>query len=444
MTISTVERTESHLYPAEEKVPFYDWLDAFMKLAQRLEREHPLKFSVKGTKYAHVDYWRALAYKCLTLQPVKAAVDELDKLLAARAPAGGAGQRPLGGTYPRHDRLVPHVTQVNTFLKKLPKAFKAKMVEEIFHAFCTVALELGLISKTITVYIDYTNKWFYGLVDPDHPDPCITGTNKGPGTKWTRKYGAFMLSSGTTRLFAGLFLSRKGYSRAPDVLHGLELLRRWGFEVEHVEGDREFTCYDLLAALGARGKKYLGSIKHTPGVKKAIKAYLAGKRKAVTPFALNPSQFTTYQVGPVPCYLILKPDRGTRLRDLQKQLASGTLTEADAMEHVHAFVTTLHPPRQRRRLVHWGLGLLNKFSKRWRIETGFRDLNRMLPASHARNHATKTIMFAFQMFAYNCWQLQRALHRRLRHVPKVWREGPTLERFAKRVEDQVRIGACAK
>ncbi len=121
MTIPTVERAESHLYPAGEKVPFYDWLDAFMKLAQRLERENPLKFSVKGTKYDHVDYWRALAYKCLTQQATKAALDELDKLLAGRTPGGGAGKKLLRGAYPRHERLVPHASQVNEFIKKLPK-----------------------------------------------------------------------------------------------------------------------------------------------------------------------------------------------------------------------------------------------------------------------------------------------------------------------------------
>ena len=61
----------------------------------------------------------------------------------------------------------------------------------------------------------------------------------------------------------------------------------------------------------------------------------------------------------------------------------------------------------------------------------------------ARNAATKTLLVVFQMFAYDCWQIQRALHRKLRRVPKAWRVGPTLERFRGRIEDQVRVGACA-
>jgi hypothetical protein len=439
MTLNPVEGIESHLYAEEELVTFYDWLDLFLKVAEKLEQEFPLKFSVEGNDYSRIDYWRGLAYKCFTQQPTKAALNELNKILMER---DGIQQVRLGGTYTRYKRVVPNTSQMNTFIKRLPKAFKARMGEEIFRIFCEEALKLGLISKNITVYIDFTNKFFYGLLNAKNEEE-ITGTNKGPGTKWTRKYGAFMINSGTTRFFAGLFLSKKGHSKVPDILRGIELLRQWGFNVVHSVGDREFTCYDIVASLTARHVRYLGSIKHTPAVKKAINAYLAGKTKSVIQFTLNPSAKTQYKLGPVDCHLIMKPDRGTRLRDLQKQIAAGKLTVDQAMEHVHTFVTTMPPPRERRRLVHWGLGLLKKFSKRWRIETAFRDLKRILPANHARNHATKTFMFVFQMIVYNAWQFQRALHRKLRRVPKSYRMGPTLERFSKRIEDQVRVGACA-
>ena len=439
MTINPVEGIESHLYAEEELVTFYDWLDLFLKIAERLSQEHPLKFSVEGTNYENIDYWRGLAYKCFTQQPTKAALNELNKLLMER---DGVQPVQLGGTYVRHRRCVPNTSQMNTFIKHLPKAFKATMGEEIFRIFCEEALRLGLISKHVAVYIDFTNKFFYGYLDTRNTEG-ITGTNKGPGTKYTRKYGAMMINSGTTRLFAGLFLTKKGKSKVPDILRGLELLRQWGFTIDYTVGDREFTNYDIVASLLAAGVMYLGSIKHTPTVKKAIKAYLAGETKAVIPFVLNPSPKSQYKQGPVECYLIMKPDRGTRLRDIQKQMAAGEISEKDAMERVHTFTTTMHPPRERRRLVHWGLGLLKKFAKRWRIETAFRDLKRILPVSHARNHATKTFMFIFQMVVYNAWQFQRALHRKLRRVPKSWRLGPTLERFTKRIEDQIRIGACA-
>ncbi len=200
MTINPVEGTEHHLYAAEELVPFYNWLDAFMKFAERLEQEHPLKFSVEGTWYTRRDYWFGLAYKCFTRQPTKDVLDELNKILAER---DGITPVRLKGNVICFTRLVPHVSQMHTFLKKLPNAFKATMAEEIFRFFCEEALLLGLITKNIAVYIDYTNKFFYGLVHPGNKEG-ITGTNKGPGTKWDRK---------------------KGHSKVPDILRGLQLLR---------------------------------------------------------------------------------------------------------------------------------------------------------------------------------------------------------------------------
>ncbi|OLS16029.1 MAG: hypothetical protein RBG13Loki_0357 [Promethearchaeota archaeon CR_4] len=441
MNPNIVEGKESHLYPEERMVPMYDWLEYFLKVAQRLEQEHPLKFSVEGNQYSRLDYWQGLAYKVMTQQPMKAALDELDKFLFERDHPGEE-PRLLGGVPERHARVVPHKSQMDDFVRHLPKAFKAKMTEEIFHAFCTTALELGLVEKTIYVLIDYTHEWFYGEVCPQN-EAELTGSNKGPGTKWGRKYGALMLSSGTTRLFCGLFLSKKGHSKVPDILQAIDLLKSWGFSIEHVTGDREISCYDVMSSLLAQGTFYLGSIKRLPKeVKKAIKAYLAGTGKSVVAITLHPTPTCQYDNGLLQCYLILKPDRGKRVGDLQAEIAAGTLTEKKAMEHVHAFVTTMRAPRNKRRWASWGLGLVRRFSKRWRIETGFRDIRRHVPASRARNAATKTLLVAFQMFAYDCWQLQRALHRKLRRVPKAWRVGPTLERFCSRIEDQVRVGAC--
>ncbi len=54
----------------------------------------------------------------------------------------------------------------------------------------------------------------------------------------------------------------------PDILRGV-ILPQWGFEEEHVEGYREFTCNNLLPVLATRSKTFLGSIKHTPQMKKA-------------------------------------------------------------------------------------------------------------------------------------------------------------------------------
>ena len=240
---------------------------------------------------------------------------------------------------------------MNDFVKRLPKAFKTEMAEEIFHTFCTVALELGLIKSIIYVLVDYTHEWFYGLVCPQN-EGDLTGSNKGPGTKWGRKYGALMLCSGTTRLFCGLFLSKKGHSKVPDILHAIDLLRAWGFTVEHVTGDREISCYDVMSSLLAQGTLYLGSIKRLPKVvKDAIKAYLAGTGKAVTVITLLPTPACQYNSGPLQCHLILKarpgqagpgPPERNRGRDIDRTGCHGARAR---VRHNHARPAQSPPAR---------------------------------------------------------------------------------------------------
>jgi len=196
-------------------------------------------------------------------------------------------------------------------------------------------------------------------------------------------------------------------------------------------GDREFSIYDVVGRLNQLDIQFTGSIKKSPRVKEVVDAYLAGECRPVVPFALKQGTKTFYKLGDVPAHLILKVHRGERARDVRKALAAGTLTLEETRKKVHVFVTTERPPRERGKLVPWGLSLVAAFRRRWRIETGFRDLNRLFPTSHARSNSAKMFVLALQMFTFNAWQIQRARTHRLRRVPKGWREGPTLQRFGK-------------
>ena len=250
-----------------------------------------------------------------------------------------------------------------------------------------------------------------------------------------------MAASGTTKLFIGIFLLRKGMSKVPDIFRMKMLLEQWGFHIQYIEGDREISTYDLIASLYQEGIPYLGTMKRTPSIKPLVEDYFDGKIPSVIPFVLKQNAGTVYKWGDIPTMLIFKTDPHTRLRDLQKQVQMGEITREKALEHIHIFITTLKPPRNKHQWGKWGSGLAQRFRKRWRIECGFRDMNQIPPASHARNHGTKTLMFAFQMWGYDLWQIQRALHRRLRRVPKTWRKGPSLVRFSKRLRNQMKLSA---
>ena len=99
---------------------------------------------------------------------------------AQRDPNNSYKRRQLGGKVRRLTRLCPDESQMNVFIASFPKHLKVKLVEEIFHVFLEVALEEGLVSTEIIVYIDYTNKFYYGQIG-DGSDTAITGTNKVQG-----------------------------------------------------------------------------------------------------------------------------------------------------------------------------------------------------------------------------------------------------------------------
>lgn len=423
---------EVTLQPAEELVPHKNWFTWFFNVADRCRKEARISLSKGGYKYKDVDYWQVLVYRGLNQCSTKEAADEMDELLFENS-CEGRGRKPskrkqLGGKYPRRERHAPNESQVNDFLRRMPKWIKKKLRFFIFKAQVDIAVEMGLLDKVVEVYIDYTERDYYG--DDRFPaNPCITGTFKGAGTNRARKYGAVMISSGKTRLFAGIFLTRKGEPKEAYIGDALRMLMEWGFTIKEVFGDREFSTYDLIATLNSLDIPYTGSMKKTVPVKKCVDDYLDGKSPAVFSHELNEHQYTRVKAGTIHVHVIMKTDPGQRLRNVRRDFQKGKFTRGEARKKIHVFVTTRRAPRAKHRLTRWGMGVVKRFRKRWRLETGFRDCDRFTPTSHARSNETKTFMFVLDAFLYNAWQIQRALHRRLKGVPASWREGPTLRRF---------------
>lgn len=443
MTTNPIRGTEFQLRPAEKLVPIIDWWDFLNKVASQCVH-NAKKLSVKaGYKYADTDYWRCIVYGVMQHLNTKDGTDELNDLLWERERTNGkrgpkSEPKPLQGRHPRFERKTPNESQINEFIRKLPQYLQKGLVEAVFKAQIDIALEHKIITKEVDVYIDYTDRYYYGG-DDSTMNPEIIGVYNGPGTNKARKYCGFMISSGQTRMFVGITAIGKGMKRCLTVEAGIAMLQQWGFTVKRTEGDREFSTYDIIVGLQQSGVPYTGSFKRTAPIKAIVEDYLDGNCKPVVAYSLNPNQATFHNFGPIPVYLVMKCDPGMRMRDLRKQLKTGKMTRSKALEHIHVFVTTEKAPRQKYLLVRWGLALIQQFKKRWRIETGFRDLNRFMPTSHARSNMSKLLWMSLRMFAYNAWQIQRALARLLRKVPAVWKLGPTLRRFG---AVQGRLYAC--
>ncbi len=426
------------LRSAEKLVPLVNWF-AFLIIVAR-ECMKKVKISIAGNGYKHGDaiFWQVLVHREMTRLSIKEAANDLNDELW-RQKIKGKGRKPrdpksLGGKYPRHERLAPNESQMHQFLKKMPWWVKKKLSKMIFNAQIDLARKMGLLKDEIEVYIDNTNKDYYGK-DRFPSNPSITGTHKGAGTSRMRKYCALMISSGTTRLFAGVFLTRKGRSKVPAIANALVMLAKWGFAIKKVFGDREFSTYDIIGKLNSLGYCYTGTMKKTVPIKKIVDAFLNGLCKCVVLHVMQPHRLVRFNFGPINVHVILKADPGSRIRDVQRDYKNGKITLAEARKKIHVFITTEPAPRHEKHWGPWGAKIVQPFRKRWRIETGFRDTDIFTPTSHARENGTKTFMFVLDLFAYNAWQIQRALRRRLRRVPRAWRIGPTRERFSKLSSD---------
>ena len=154
------------------------------------------------------------------------------------------------------------------------------------------------------------------------------------------------------------------------------------------------------------------------------------KSPAVVPFGLKPSAKTRFKVGNIPMHVIMKAEPGARVRDLRASLAAGTITLADARKRVHVFITTEKRPSKASGLISWGMRIATIARHRWRIETGFRVSDGISQSSHAHSNKAKTFWVVMNRISYDLWKVQQAPHRRLKDVPKSWREGQTRDRFA--------------
>ena len=82
---------------------------------------------------------------------------------------------PIGGVYERYSRLVPNESQVNQFMRAMPKKIKRNLSYILLEMQLKEALRLGIIDKFIEVYLDDHHEYYYGS-DRSTNNPTIIGT----------------------------------------------------------------------------------------------------------------------------------------------------------------------------------------------------------------------------------------------------------------------------
>ena len=339
----------------------------------------------------------------------------------------------MGAGGGRHERLCPNGDQLRKYRNWLPQWLLPKLNDFIFDCMVKYALEQGYFKGKVDLLIDDTAEWYYGK-DRFPLNPAITGGHNGPGTSRKRNYFACLLKVGKFYLYCGVVQLEKGASEVPHVERVIDRLAALGVEVRVVMGDRWFPTFDLLDALRARDIPYLGPYKRYPNIKKLILKFLHGGTKYIFSHEVWGAPATRKGRPPVEVTLILTNPRGRRLSEIQEDCMSGAKSEADCLKEIMVMVTTAKPPRSKKARQRWAVRLCQRYHVRWQIETIFRDVKRMVPASNARTNGRKLLMFSARFWGFNLWQLACAEWRRQKQHAKSHRRGPTLRSFAHDLE----------
>jgi len=355
----------------------------------------------KNARYEAKDFLRVFYYSEITGRSIRSASERLDRYFSGIK----KGRKKIYADG-RKKREIPHQTDVNKYLRKIGYKKARNILHECLYCQLKEALDLNLISQKINVLIDFTEHAYYG----NREDKMIKGTNRQKGTKKMRHYLSFSILSREIQLFAGLEQIAKGQSKIPVILKFLDSLLNSGFELNYVLMDREFYRAELLDEIkGMRGNVIIPS-KSYKKIKKMITEYLNGCRGRIR-------QYTFSSASGAKCrffqnvYVIFNAKKGHSLLEVKRAFQRGTLPLNDALKLIYAIMTTQKP---RGNSSSWASRTSRFYKKRWKIETGFSDLNRMGKRWKSKYDNTRYLDMLVRMLLYNSWKINEAYRRKYR------------------------------
>jgi hypothetical protein len=277
------------------------------------------------------------------------------------------------------------------------------------------ALRRGLISRKVNVLIDFTEHPYYGKRE----DKMIKGTNRQKGTTKMRHYLGFSILSREIHLFAGLEHVAKGRSKIPIVINFLDHLLELGFELNYVLMDREFYRTELLDEIKGMGGNALIPAKQYKKVSTLVASYLRGKGNRVRKYTFSSATKAKFRFF-AHVYLIIKAKRGFTLQGVKQDFQKGRITLKEARNRIFVIMTTEKP---KGKTSSWASRTSLFYKRRWLIETGFSDLNRINRRWKSNCDNLRYLDVLARMLLYNSWKTNKALiekQLKLRGKFKAW------------------------
>ena len=301
----------------------------------------------------------------------------------------------------RQRRMVPHQTEVNKYLRKIGLKKARNILRECLDFQLLDALSQNLISRKVNVLIDFTEHPYYGKRE----DKMIKGTNRQKGTKKMRHYLGFSLLSRGVHLYAGLEQVPTGQSKIPIIIEFLDHLLELGFELRYILMDREFYRAVLLHEIKARDGNVLIPTKQYKKVRKMIESYIKGEGNRVRKYTFSSATAAKTRFFQH-VYLIIKAKRGFSLQDVKKDYRMGKMSLDDARKRIFAIMTTEKP---KGKTSSWASRTSLFYRRRWLIETGFSDLNRINRRWRSNHDNVRYLDMLARFLLYNSWKMNKKL-----------------------------------
>jgi hypothetical protein len=315
----------------------------------------------------------------------------------------------------RRKRLSPHQTEVNKYLRKIGFRKAQKILRECLDEQLLDALNQGLISEKVNVLIDFTEHAYYGKRD----DSMIKGTSRAKGTKKMRHYLGFSILSRETHLYAGLEQVATGQSKIPIILRFLEHMLSLGFKLGFVLMDREFYRAELLDRIKGMGGEVIIPAKKYKKIKQYIDEYLKGTHGRVRKYVFSTATAAKCQFSRH-VYVIIKAKNQFTLRGVKRDYQAGRISLDDARKRLYMIMTTQKP---RGNTSSWASRTALFYRRRWLIETGFSDLNRINHRWKSNYDNVRYLDMLVRLLLYNSWKMNRKLVKKWRkqqHRKRAW------------------------
>ena len=301
----------------------------------------------------------------------------------------------------RRRRMIPHQTEVNKYLRKIGLQRARNILRECLDIQLLEALDLNLISKKVNVLIDFTEHPYYGKRD----DKMIKGTNRQKGTKKMRHYLGFSVLSRGVHLYVGLEQVATGHSKVPIIIKFLDHLLELGFELDYVLMDREFYRAELLDEIKGMKGNVLIPAKQYKKVKQFISEYVEGKGGRVRKYEFSSTPGARCRFFQH-VYLIIKAKRGFSLQGVKRDFKSGRITLKDVRHRIYTIMTTEKP---KGKMSSWASRTSSFYRRRWLIETGFSDLNRINRRWKSNHDNVRYLDMLMRLLLYNSWKTNKKL-----------------------------------